>query len=51
MAKSNEKNVIYLKDYSPANYSVESLDLNFDLFEKETMVTSVSKYSFNTSAK
>lgn len=38
---------IYLKDYSVPNFLVESLDLNFDLFEDETIVTSSASYYKN----
>jgi len=38
---------IYLKDYKVPNFLVSSLDLNFDLYENETLVTSVANYYKN----
>jgi len=40
-------NIIYLKDYAVPNFLVESLDLNFDLYEHETIVTSSALYYKN----
>ncbi|HEY0562547.1 MAG TPA: aminopeptidase N [Methylophilus sp.] len=38
---------IYLKDYTPAPYLVTQVDLNFDLFEQKTIVTSAVRYVKN----
>lgn len=34
----------YLKDYTPYHYTIESLDLNFEIFDGYTLVTAVSKF-------
>ena len=39
---------IYLSDYKVPNFLVSSLDLNFDLYENETLVTSVANYYKNS---
>lgn len=42
---------IYLKDYKVPVYLVDSLDLEFDIFDDYTEVTSVAKYRKNTDSK
>jgi len=42
---------IYLKDYTVPSFLVESLDLNFDLYEDETLVTSSAVYYKNPESK
>ncbi len=42
--KTDTPQTIYLKDYKPAPYDVEHIDLNFDLNEGETIVTSAVQY-------
>jgi aminopeptidase N len=42
---------IYLKDYKPAPYQVEHVNLVFQLFENETIVTSEVHYLKNTNIK
>ncbi len=46
MWEKNDK-VVYLKDYEVPAYQVESYDLNFDLYEDETLVTTSAKYYEN----
>lgn len=41
---------IYLKDYTPAPYKVEHVDLVFQLFEEKTVVTSTVAYRKNPAA-
>ncbi len=41
---------IYLKDYTPAPYKVEHVDLVFQLFEEKTVVTSTVEYRKNPAA-
>ncbi|MEZ5813461.1 MAG: aminopeptidase N [Alphaproteobacteria bacterium] len=43
--KTEAPKTIYLKDYQPYPYKVESLDLNFDIHEGYTIVTATSKFS------
>ncbi len=38
---------IYLKDYEPFPYTVESLGLNFDIHDGHTLVTATSRYKCN----
>jgi len=47
MHSLNMTKTIYLKDYKVPNFLVKSLDLNFDLFEDETIVTSSANYYKN----
>ncbi|MCD5380640.1 aminopeptidase N, partial [Candidatus Gracilibacteria bacterium] len=46
MTEKNDK-IVYLKDYEVPAYEVESYDLNFDLYEDETLVTTSAKYYEN----
>lgn len=41
------KQINYLKDYKAPNYSVESLNLEFDIQQTQVLVTSVAKYKSN----
>lgn len=40
-------NVIYLKDYQPPAYLIESTDLNIDLYEDKTLVQATLKMKIN----
>lgn len=42
--KTETPQTIYLKDYKPYPYEVETLDLNFDIHDGETFVTSTVRY-------
>ncbi len=41
---NNTPKTTYLKDYKPFPYSIESLDLNFDIHDGYTLVTATSRY-------
>ena len=47
MSEEKKDKVIYLKDYTVPPYEVESYELNFDLYEDETLVTTSAKYYEN----
>ncbi len=42
--RTDTPKTIYLKDYQPPAYSVEHIDLDFDIHEGMTRVTAVAKY-------
>ncbi len=42
---STEAQEIYLKDYTPSAFSIETVDLTFEIFEEYTLVTNVSKFT------
>ena len=42
--KSEQNAAIYLKDYTPPLFSIEHLELSFDLDPKETVVTQKARY-------
>jgi len=46
--KTDTPQTIYLKDYQPSNYLVETIDLSFDLYEDKTLVVSTSKFKINS---
>lgn len=48
MAKDAAPNTIYLKDYTPPQYWIDSINLRFELGENETRVVSVMKVRRNT---
>lgn len=48
---SQEPKVIYLKDYTVPSYNIESTELNFELFEEETLVRTELKVSRNPECK
>jgi len=48
---SQEPQVIYLKDYKVPSYNIESTQLNFQLFENETLVTTELKVVRNPDCK
>jgi aminopeptidase N len=50
MAKSKVQQ-IYLKDYSPPPYLIESIDLEFDLKPNKTRVTATSRIKRNNTAR
>jgi aminopeptidase N len=41
--KSQLPHTIYLKDYQPPEYSVESLDLNFNIQKTDVQITAISQ--------
>jgi aminopeptidase N len=41
---------IYLKDYTPANFKAQHIDLRFALFDEKTVVTSIVEYVKNTAS-
>ncbi len=43
-----EAKTIYLKDYTPSKFLTETLELEVDIFEDKTVVTSVMKITRNT---
>ena len=45
----NTHPVKYLKDYRPAPFVVDRIDLKFDIFEDQTLVTSSMQIHKNTS--
>ncbi len=49
--KTDTPQTIYLKDYQPSNYLVDTIDLSFDLFEDKTIVKSISKFRINSKAE
>lgn len=51
MAKMTKPQEIFLKDYAPSNYLIESAFLHFDLLPDYTIVKSVEKFYRNPNAK
>ncbi len=45
--KTESPKTIYLKDYTPAPYNVDTLALSFELFKDKTIVTSEARYKKN----
>ena len=42
--RTNTPETIYLKDYKPFPYSIDTLSLNFDIYDGHTIVTAVNSY-------
>ncbi|MDH5722551.1 MAG: aminopeptidase N [Alphaproteobacteria bacterium] len=42
--RTDTPKTIYLKDYKPYPYEIESLNLDFDIHDGETFVTAITKY-------
>lgn len=51
MAKTSKPQEIYLKDYAPSNYLIESAFLHFDLHPEYTIVKSILKFYRNKASK
>lgn len=45
--RTDTPKTIHLKDYTPAPYKVENVNLSFELFEEKTIVTSEVQYTKN----
>lgn len=46
--KTNEPKTIYLKDYTPSDYSIDQVNLDFDIFDEFTIVTSILEMNQHT---
>ena len=42
--RTDTPKTIYLKDYKPFPFEIESLNLDFDIHDGETFVTAITKY-------
>ena len=50
--RTDTPKTIYLKDYTPYPFTIQSLDLNFDIHDGHTIVTAKSRFErTNTDAK
>ncbi len=47
MSKEINNKIVYLKDYAVPAYFVKNYKLNFDLYEEETIVTTIAEYYKN----